>query len=120
MNVWLTEGNDIVCQDCASPDDEGPFADGGGEADTPQHCAYCGVYLGNPWTQDCVDYVAEALAEWPARGRVEVLRQWRDALATYVGQLTPEQLEAVERFNKLPDGWENVMAIITLLGNKGG
>ena len=93
MNAWITNGGDIVCQDCASPDDEGPYADGGGEADTPQHCAYCGIYLDNPWTQDCVDYVAEALGEWPARGRIEILREYlRRVRAAHGRQILPARI----------------------------
>lgn len=29
---------------------KGPFADGGGDADCPQHCDGCGCFLGNPLT----------------------------------------------------------------------
>jgi hypothetical protein len=72
---------DIYCEDCGkdmvadhkregTPDDgdsmkfpQGPFPEGGGEADTPQHCGGCGVFLGNPLTPDGVEYVrAKALA----------------------------------------------------------
>lgn len=105
MDVWFAEGGDIVCPACASSDDDGPFLDGGGEADTPQHCAHCGVYLDNPWTQDCVDYVAEALGKWPARGRLDVLREWRDVLVScFEKVLTPGQIQAVNRFDKLTAG----------------
>jgi len=31
---------------------KGPCPDDGGEADTPQHCDTCGVFLGNPLTAD--------------------------------------------------------------------
>ena len=27
---------------------QGPYPDGGGESDTPEHCDGCGVMLGNP------------------------------------------------------------------------
>ena len=29
---------------------KGPYGNGGGEADTPQHCDACGVFLENPLT----------------------------------------------------------------------
>lgn len=55
------------------PDDEttydsddypkGPYPDGGGEADCPQHCAACGEHLENPLTTDGQAYVREAVAE---------------------------------------------------------
>lgn len=42
---------------------KGPFADGGGEADCPQHCDACGVFLENPLTSNGVEYVEEACKE---------------------------------------------------------
>lgn len=36
----------------------GPFADGGGESDSPQHCADCGLFLENDLTEDGLAYVA--------------------------------------------------------------
>jgi hypothetical protein len=54
------------------PDDEGsydsddypkgPYSEGGGEADTPQHCDGCAVFLENPLTGDGEEYVREAVA----------------------------------------------------------
>jgi hypothetical protein len=40
---------------------KGPYADGGGEADTPQHCDGCGQFLENPLTADGLIYVEDAL-----------------------------------------------------------
>jgi hypothetical protein len=31
---------------------KGPYSDGGGEADSPQHCDGCGLLLENPLTSD--------------------------------------------------------------------
>lgn len=39
---------------------KGPFADGGGEADSPQHCDSCGCFLENPLTGDGESYVRRA------------------------------------------------------------
>lgn len=36
---------------------QGPYPDGGGEADTPQHCDACVVFLGNPLANDGYDYI---------------------------------------------------------------
>lgn len=36
---------------------QGPYPDGGGESDTPQHCDACGVFLANPLTDDGRAYV---------------------------------------------------------------
>lgn len=38
---------------------KGPYPDGGGESDTPQHCAVCGLFLENPLTSDGLEYVKE-------------------------------------------------------------
>jgi len=40
---------------------KGPYADGGGEADTPQHCDGCRLFLGNPLTGDGLIYVEDTL-----------------------------------------------------------
>lgn len=45
---------------------QGPFPDGGGEADTPQHCDYCGVFLENPLTADGDTYVRDKAAPYDA------------------------------------------------------
>ncbi len=39
---------------------QGPFADGGGEADTAQHCGACGVALGNAVTGAALAAIADA------------------------------------------------------------
>ena len=40
---------------------KGPYTDGGGEADTPQHCDGCSEFLGNPLTGDGIIYVEDAI-----------------------------------------------------------
>jgi hypothetical protein len=35
---------------------KGPYSDGGGEADCPQYCDTCGIFLENPLTHDGIDY----------------------------------------------------------------
>jgi hypothetical protein len=79
---------DIYCADCAerikrkltaSEDSERyPQADGGGEADTPQHCGQCGVFLENPLTREGLDYVAEAIGDYVHHGdgSLDVLHAW--------------------------------------------
>ena len=44
---------------------QGPYSDGGGEADSPQHCDHCHVFLENPLTSDGYEYVRK---EWNACG----------------------------------------------------
>ncbi len=79
MNVF-TYNAELLCQPCGEatiellekyvPEDErddsdrypqGPTADGGGEADCPQHCVKCDTFLQNPLTNEGVLYVVEAL-----------------------------------------------------------
>jgi len=42
---------------------KGPYADGGGEADTPQHCDGCSQFLENPLTGDGLIYVEDAIRD---------------------------------------------------------
>jgi hypothetical protein len=84
----------LLCEECASelrvelgeenrPDTgdsddypQGPYADGGGEADCPQHCDSCGLFLENPLTSDGDDYVREAIEENGASNAV--VNGWRE------------------------------------------
>lgn len=72
----------------ADPEDEksydsdnfpkGPYADGGGESDAPQHCGTCGRFLGNPLTADGVAYLKEALREKRLTGKGETVEEWTE------------------------------------------
>jgi hypothetical protein len=58
---------------------QGPFPDGGGEADCPQHCDYCGTFLENPLTREGELYVREAIvraAIIPGAGAY--VQEWRE------------------------------------------
>lgn len=58
---------------------QGPYADGGGEADSPQHCDDCGAFMENPLTAEGRDYVVGAITERiknNLRGNAEVLTEW--------------------------------------------
>jgi len=60
---------------------KGPYTEGGGESDTPQHCDGCGLFLENPLTADGLAYVAERLAGFvadPHNGNADVLAVWRE------------------------------------------
>lgn len=62
---------------------KGPFSEGGGEADSPQHCDACHVFLENPLTGDGEDYVREAVnedREARRRGRKanHVVGEWKE------------------------------------------
>lgn len=75
MDVYFYQA-DIYCAGCAKLHIEscknedngdsdtypqGPYSDGGGEADSPQHCADCGGFLNNPLTDDGYRYVCDLL-----------------------------------------------------------
>ncbi len=91
MNVYIYSA-DIYCENCGKeicksvkipeygpPYDTGdypygPIPDGGGEADSPQHCGNisCGVFLENPLTEDGENYVKEIYAE----GKTPTTHEW--------------------------------------------
>lgn len=93
MDTYIFQA-DIYCDDCgrdiqaglekAVPLDErddsdrypqGPYGDGGGEADCPQHCGACRRFLENPLTGDGEEYVRTKLAM--GDGNQDVLNEWR-------------------------------------------
>lgn len=57
---------------------KGPYPNGGGLADTPQHCGHCSIFLENPLTIDGEEYVSQAIEEAYAKGRKvgPVLDDW--------------------------------------------
>lgn len=96
MNVYIFQAA-LLCEACAQltketiarktlfkvpadPDDEssydsddypkGPYANGGGEADCPQHCDHCGVFLENVLTDDGVLYVKNRAEKYDPNDRV--------------------------------------------------
>lgn len=82
----LPEGCEFYCEDCA-PEGAEAYPDGGGEADSPQHCGNrdCQKHLGNPLTSDGIDYCLEALTDYNLRGYgcVVTLTEWAEQLAGY-------------------------------------
>ena len=92
MDVYVFNA-DIYCADCGREmidecrergivDDgdsdqfpQGPYPNGGGEADCPQHCGSCHAFLQNPLTSDGVECVKKAAAEKP---RSAIVREWLD------------------------------------------
>lgn len=102
MNAYIYQAA-LLCEHCAddvkllhamagtvpaNPDDEhgydsddypkGPYSDGGGEADSPQHCDHCNTFLENPLTSEGYDYVQEACADDMGAGRLPTvaLTEW--------------------------------------------
>lgn len=76
----IVESNGFTCESDYDSDDlpKGPYADGGGEADTPQHCDACGGFLENPLTAEGLAYVREAIERDGAR--VRRAADWSPAL----------------------------------------
>lgn len=56
---------------------KGPYGEGGGEADCPQHCDGCGEFLENLLTPDGERYVVDAIRD--GSGAEDVLQVWRSA-----------------------------------------
>lgn len=102
MGVYMYQAA-LWCEDCGNairarldaegkapqdPEDEysfdsddypkGPYSDGGGEADTPQHCDGCGTFLENDLTSEGAEYVREACQSDRASGRLDsvALTEW--------------------------------------------
>ena len=102
MNVYVYRA-DLLCEECgeaarlglnaqgkspADLDDEstfdsddypkGPYPDGGGEADTPQHCGKCGLFLMNSLTATGEESVTRSVQAYRDGhgGTWEVLKEW--------------------------------------------
>ncbi|MEO2122444.1 MAG: hypothetical protein ABGY10_03870 [bacterium] len=108
------EGCEFFCEDCAPEGAEG-YPDGGGEADTPQHCSGCHCPLDNPLTEYGVQYVVEAVKESLAAGNYtmmcgtpykggwfegsrhcEIVRGWAEQVQNY--NLSDADADTVEKF----------------------
>jgi len=63
-------------EDSEDSDDypQGPYPNGGGESDTPEHCDHCGLFLENPLTGEGYDYVQECWNGPTADS--ECVREW--------------------------------------------
>ena len=72
------EDSDDECSWDSDDYPKGPYTDGGGEADCPQHCDGCGAFLENDLTDDGRDYVLDLCLADRERGRLDsvALTQW--------------------------------------------
>jgi len=51
---------------------------GGGEADSPQHCGNCSMFLENPLTSDGENYLKEMIAEGSTNGIQDLIHaEWK-------------------------------------------
>lgn len=57
---------------------KGPYSDGGGEADVPENCDACHLFLENPLTMDGYEYVrGMAQEEMETEGKLQpVVKEW--------------------------------------------
>jgi len=85
---------------------KGPFYEGGGEADTPQHCDACHAFLENPLTSDGEAYVLDAIEHALVEGEDCVaLTEWmphygiepKDPRAIRLGRMAKGLLETADK-----------------------
>jgi hypothetical protein len=84
---------------------QGPYPDGGGEADCAQHCGGCGGFLENPLTGDGYENVAESIGTraYYGDGSIDVLKQWAEF---YKGENTMLD-NAIQEWQALkPEEWK--------------
>jgi hypothetical protein len=62
----IASANGFTSENDYDSDDlpKGPYVDGGGEADTPQHCDGCRQFLENSLTGDGLVYVEDAILDF--------------------------------------------------------
>lgn len=81
MDAYISNAA-LYCESCAPDDADGPYGDGGGEADCPQSCDACGAFLENPLTAEGRRYVVEKIREYITSlaklGNVDVLVEWAE------------------------------------------
>ena len=86
---------------------KGPFSNGGGEADCPQHCDGCGLFLENPLTADGYSYVKRAILEAIKRLPDEVLgviQEWSDYYdLRYLTNIESCSYDFLEEAEGIPD-----------------
>lgn len=93
-------------EDTGDSDDypQGPYADGGGEADTPQFCHDCAVFLENPLTTEGYAYVTGLVRS--GKGDAEFLNTMADFydIDVYEGEEDSFALTDCINWNKNPNG----------------
>jgi hypothetical protein len=67
-------------EDTGDSDDypQGPYPDGGGEADSPHHCDHCGEFLENPLTTDGIEYVKDSIKSAPSNAASVIWANYYD------------------------------------------
>jgi len=104
-NCGLKIQNELIAQDTARQDTwieesddsnsypQGPYPDGGGEADYPQHCDGCRIFLENPLTKDGEGYVKDEVNSYVlGKGEWLTIQAWKE----YYDYLFPFSFEDEE------------------------
>lgn len=73
---------------------KGPYADGGGEADTAQHCDGCHCHLENPLTSHGAEHIAKALLD--GDGDPDVLDTWAEFYGSDLDIGNDEMIDALK------------------------
>ena len=93
----------------ANPDDEctydsdyfpkGPYPDGGGNADCPQHCDSCHCHLENPLTAEGNHYTKESILDFLCSndGAEDVIETWR----TFYPECEPSREEIMHELLRI-------------------
>lgn len=117
-DIYCDDCGEAIARDCRGVDDgdsdtfpQGPFPNGGGEADCPQHCgsgADClnalevdghkvGAWLENDLTNHGVEYVRDAIAESRRTGQENaVVDYWAEVYSPWYGDILPAEVDDVE------------------------
>lgn len=110
----IVESNGFTCEADYDSDDlpKGPYAHGGGEADCPQHCDACRVFLGNDLTPDGSAYVKQAFKAYheDARGALDVLQTWAFAYPEEYGEACREVSPGFP--DNLDDDWVEILPAV--------
>ena len=87
----------------------GPFANGGGEADSPQHCDACHAFLENPLTSEGVGYALPLIlaAYDPADDSKWKAGRYSDHVADCLAADGESNLATWARFYEMPDAPES-------------
>ena len=111
VHAYVIDGTaEFICWDCLR--EYGPnhieyssHPDGGGEADTPQHCNDCDVFLENPLTDYGMQYVMDAIEDYENNGNDLTITEWADFYGLMCD--TPGSGRRAQQYQAMvwPNGW---------------
>ncbi len=89
---------------------KGPFDDGGGEADSFNHCRICELFLGNPLTDDGIKYTIGYLQAFldSQYNDPTALDQWAEELKCYL--LNDEQEVVLDHYLTLREAEQEILS----------